>query len=254
MVDRVKSSSSIRILGHKRASAVMKTALCSKDLAYLNLPRKFQESVELEDVIHCNIRRNFIQIWSIQKCACPLHKMTGATDEGAGFIGFVIHRINNYRHCANKAIRRQRIDSQLVIRFVCESVIATQGEAPRQSFCESDHKTIVITVIPWTKGMDRSRRKWCQEGSNPDSGLEANVGLAISEHIVHLAMIVIRFDHNIPDLSLHADANTACIGRFECSIDVSGKELSRYCGMSQCTKRTPEKETIWFSDGCRSLR
>src|SRR6185369_9590061 len=65
-------------------------------------------------------------------------------------------------------------------------------------------------------------------------------------------MVVIYFDQDILDLTLHADADASCKWCLETAIDICWKELGRYGGVRQRAKGSPEKETGRLPNGlCR---
>src|SRR5689334_17885366 len=108
-------------------------------------------------MVHREIRRAFIEIRPIDEGVCLRHKTSIRTHKRAVRIRPAGAGFSNDRRDADKTIGRKRIDSQLIVSLVCESVVAAQRKAPRKAPRETDHETIVATLVPWTKRSNRSR-------------------------------------------------------------------------------------------------
>src|SRR5215213_5181943 len=135
----------------------MKTTLRAEDAADLKLPGKFQQTVNLKCMIHRKIRRPFIKIRPVHEGVCLRDKASIRAHKRAVRIGPPGARFSNNRRNTDETIGRQRVDSQLVISLVGESIVAAQRKPPRKPPRKTDHETIVSTLIPWTKRSHRSR-------------------------------------------------------------------------------------------------
>src|SRR6185369_5075234 len=124
MIDRIERSVAIRIFQRQCRATEMKSTLRAEDAADLKLPRKLQQTVELECMVHGKIRRTFIQVWSIDESVCLRDKASVSANERAARIGPARARFRNERRDADKTIGRQRVDSQLIISFVGERIVA----------------------------------------------------------------------------------------------------------------------------------
>src|SRR4030095_9343327 len=150
-----------------------------------------------------------------------------------------------------EAIGRESVNSKLVVRLVGKSIITTQREPSCKTFGETDQYSLVFSSIPWTKCLYGPSREGRTKRPNPRSCREANISFAHTQHILHLSVIIIRFDQHVLDLLLDTNAVTCRKWRLDPPINIGGEELCRYCRMSQRPKRSPEKETRCFSD-CRA--
>src|ERR1051325_4517370 len=205
-------------------------------------------------MVHRKIRWSLIEIWSIDERIRLRHDPSIRAHDRPIQVGPAGARFCNDRRDADKTIRRQRVNRQLVVSLVCERVVAAQRKPSRKASRETDDETIVVALIPWTKRANRSRGEWRQKLAARSARRKRDVRFTQAQQVVHVPMIVISFDDDVFDLLLHTDADAARERRLEAAIDIGGKQLRRNRRMRQRAKRSPEKEARRFADCRRSLK
>src|SRR6185369_8875108 len=80
-----------------------------------------------------------------------------------------------------------------------------------------------------------------------------NVGFAKTKQVLHIAMVVVGFDHDVLDLLLEADAEAFGKRCLESTIDVCREQLRGDGCMRQGAKRSPEKESRRLPHSCTRL-
>src|SRR6185295_7906457 len=81
MIDGVESSIAVRVFGDRGSAADMKTTLRPEYAAGLNLPGKFHQPVDLEDMIQRQIGWAFIEVGAIEKSSSLSDKLSAGCSE-----------------------------------------------------------------------------------------------------------------------------------------------------------------------------
>src|SRR5690348_10957443 len=150
-------------------------------------------------MVHRQIRRTFIEIRTVDERVRLRDKASIRTHERTVRICPAGARLSHNRRDADKTIRRQRIDSELIVSLIRESIVTTQRKPSRKAARERDYKTVVRAFIPRTKRADRSGGKRRQKLTARSARCKRDIRFAQTQQVIHLPMIVISLDDDVLD-------------------------------------------------------
>src|SRR5258708_5869445 len=107
----------------------MKAALRPEDAADLNPPWQLHQPVDLEDVIHRQVRPALVKIRAVEKRAGLRDNLAVSSCERAVLVGLACTGLGHCRHYSNETVGGQRKNTELIVRGVGESIVPAQEEA-----------------------------------------------------------------------------------------------------------------------------
>jgi len=225
----VEGSVSVRVFKIYRLAAVMKSTLSSEDTAKLYLPWKHQQSIDLEGVIQWQVWRTFIKIGTIYERSRRRNEPAVGAREWAVRVGSTSPRFGDYRCYADKAIRRQSIDAELIVGLSGVSIVSVQCKTAAQALVETNNQSVVLAFVPGAESVYRPCGERWQKSAGRSARGECDVRLPSSQQIVHVAMIIVRLNDQVfANLALDADAEAVGERRAKTTVYAGRQKLGRY--------------------------
>src|SRR6266481_1510203 len=118
-----------------KPGAIVKAALRSKNAAEVHFPRELHEAVQQEGMVQGQVRRPFVQVWSIIENAGFGDRIPVARYEGAARVGLAADRIGDERGHSHKAVggargsgeRCSEVGLQVAYKIGIQSVVGFMG-------------------------------------------------------------------------------------------------------------------------------